>query len=90
MRAPVCVVSLAMSLMISGCQMSTSEGAIPPPPKTPIEGAPTRPLICQAWLPISWSAADTDQTILEVKQNNAAWACACEGECDDEQRKQDQ
>ena len=34
--------------------------------------------ICQAWQPVHWSVEDTDQTILESKQNNAArlaWGC---------------
>jgi hypothetical protein len=26
---------------------------------------------CQVWKPISWSSKDTDQTIVEVKVNNA-------------------
>ncbi len=33
---------------------------------------------CAVWLPISWSDQDTEQTILEIKANNArrdAW-CA--------------
>jgi len=28
-------------------------------------------IVCEIWLPITWVDADTDQTILEVKQNNA-------------------
>lgn len=35
--------------------------------------------VCEAWKPVTWSQADTDQTILEIKQNNAArkgWGCA--------------
>jgi len=52
-----------------------------------IESRTTQPLVCQAWLPISWSSDDTDQTILEVKLNNAAHACACEGRCQDDKSK---
>lgn len=34
--------------------------------------------VCQAWQPVHWSVEDTDQTIIEAKQNNAArlaWGC---------------
>jgi hypothetical protein len=31
------------------------------------------------WRAISWSKRDTDQTILEIKQNNAGRAAYCEG-----------
>lgn len=34
--------------------------------------------VCHAWLPISWSSRDTEQTRNEVKANNSArvaWGC---------------
>jgi hypothetical protein len=34
---------------------------------------------CEVWRAISWSKRDTDQTILEIKQNNAGRAAYCEG-----------
>lgn len=33
---------------------------------------------CHVWRPVSWSAKDTDQTIAEVKGNNARRAAWCE------------
>lgn len=35
-------------------------------------------VVCEAWRPVTWSAADTDQTIREVRQNNAAWKAWCD------------
>jgi len=32
---------------------------------------------CLAFLPIQWSANDTDQTIIEVKKHNAVWTSLC-------------
>jgi hypothetical protein len=32
---------------------------------------------CAIYHPIHWSKHDTDQTILEVKQNNAVWVKLC-------------
>lgn len=32
---------------------------------------------CQAFRPIAWSRLDTDQTILDVKSHNAAYAAIC-------------
>jgi len=33
---------------------------------------------CTVWRPVSWSAKDTDQTIGEVKVNNARRGAYCE------------
>lgn len=33
---------------------------------------------CAVWKPVSWSAQDTDQTIREVKGNNARRAAWCD------------
>lgn len=34
--------------------------------------------VCSVWRPITWSSSDSDQTIREIKANNAAnkaWGC---------------
>jgi len=31
----------------------------------------TNSAVCEVWKPIGWSSKDTDQTIVEVKVNNA-------------------
>lgn len=33
--------------------------------------------VCKAWLAISWSSHDTDETIVEVKANNARQKAWC-------------
>ncbi len=32
---------------------------------------------CSAYMPITWSRDDTQDTILQVKQHNAVWAALC-------------
>lgn len=32
---------------------------------------------CSAFTPITWSTRDTPDTILEVRQHNAAWVALC-------------
>jgi len=34
---------------------------------------------CKTFAPISWSKRDTDETIIVVKQHNAAYAVVCPG-----------
>lgn len=34
---------------------------------------------CSVWLPISWSAQDTDETIREIKAHNARREAWCNG-----------
>jgi hypothetical protein len=36
--------------------------------------------VCQVWKPVSWSSKDTDQTIREIKVNNARRGGWCEGQ----------
>ena len=35
---------------------------------------------CAAFEPIRWSANDTDETIRQAKEHNAAWRAVCPGE----------
>lgn len=55
---------LLMSLL-TGCASPTS-----------ISGK-TETIVCEVWRPVSWSAKDTDQTIREIKLNNAAHDAYC-------------
>jgi hypothetical protein len=37
----------------------------------------TDAVACSAFEPMQWSKKDTDETIRQVKQQNAAWAAIC-------------
>lgn len=37
-----------------------------------------RQSMCRIFRPITWSPADTDETIAGVKEHNAAWKALCE------------
>ena len=50
-------------LLLGACTKTTATGGIE----------------CLTWRPISWSQADTPQTITEVKANNARWRAFCMG-----------
>jgi hypothetical protein len=43
----------------------------------PRPAPPPTDLACDAFAPITWSLRDTDPTIAEVKQHNAAWQRLC-------------
>jgi hypothetical protein len=38
----------------------------------------TDAVACSAFEPIWWSKKDTDETIRQVKEHNAAWMAACQ------------
>lgn len=40
--------------------------------------APTDKVFCGAARPIYWSKSDTDKTIAQVKEHNAAWKALCQ------------
>lgn len=50
-------------LILSTCATTTASGVTD--------------VACQAFKPITWSTKDTDQTIGEVKEHNAAWKAVC-------------
>jgi len=37
----------------------------------------TNAVACSAFEPIRWSSKDTDETIRQAKEHNAAWAVIC-------------
>ncbi len=66
-NAPVRLFGLAMLLLIvPGCAMTTATVA-------------TNESVCDVWKPISWSQKDTDETIVQVKVNNARRNGWCHG-----------
>jgi uncharacterized protein YceK len=54
-----------IAFLLSGCATTT---------KTSVA---TNTVVCQQWRAVSWSKADTDRTLREVKSNNAARAAWC-------------
>jgi hypothetical protein len=52
-----------MSLSVAGCATTMGSGGTK--------------VACTSFQPISWSKKDTDVTIKEVKQHNAAWKAVC-------------
>ena len=61
---------LMLPLMLAGCVMTTGNAEI----KAAVTLVP-----CTGFRKISWSSKDTDQTILEVKEHNAAYKAICGG-----------
>ncbi len=53
-------------LILPGCVMTTGSVA-------------TDALACSIFEPIRWSAKDSDETIRQVREHNAAWKAACAG-----------
>ena len=54
---------LAIALLATGCA-TTGGGA-------------TKGAICDQFMPVRWSSADTPDTIMQVKMNNAVGAAVC-------------
>lgn len=55
---------LICAMLVTGCVKTTAIGAID--------------VYCGSVRPITWSTRDTDQTIREVKANNAVYAKLCD------------
>jgi hypothetical protein len=69
---------VASAVILSGCETTTVSGVTNKTPeqqqREALCGTPEKEGILK---PISWSQADTDQTILEAKQNNAVYKELC-------------
>jgi hypothetical protein len=52
-------------LILTGCATTTASVG-------------TDAVACSAFEPIRWSKMDTDDTIRQIKEHNAAWAAICE------------
>lgn len=59
---------------LTSCDLTLRQSAL----RTSLS-VPTKPTneFCALYKPVHWSAHDTDQTIVEVKQNNAVWVKFC-------------
>lgn len=62
MRAGLLLTPLAI---LTGCATTTASVG-------------TDAVACSAFEPIRWSKADTDATIRQAKEHNAAWAALCD------------
>jgi len=61
MKLPRLMMLCAATLLLGGCWKTTATGGTE----------------CLVWRPISWSRADTPQTIVEVKAHNARHRAFC-------------
>lgn len=59
---------------LTSCGLTLRQSA--PPTSLNVQTKPTNEF-CALYKPVHWSARDTDQTIIEVKQNNAVWTKFC-------------
>jgi hypothetical protein len=66
---------LALTLpTLHGCATgATPTAATVPPRPAPVDTA------CVAFAPITYAKADTDQTIVQIRQYDAAWRALCGG-----------
>ena len=69
--APLALTPLLLTLL-AGCVTTTGTAAID------VHRASTL-VACEAFQPISWSTRDTDPTIAQVKEHNAAYKSVCRG-----------
>lgn len=60
---------LSLTLILSGCATTTDFGAS--------DGHSARDVACGAFRPVTWSAADTSETIRQVKAHNAVYRTLC-------------
>lgn len=67
---------LPLTLVMTSCAMMT--GSVETSPATP-----TFARFCKTYEPILWSTQDTDETIRQVKRENAKWKAICEKEKSD-------
>lgn len=61
------VLPLTLLLILQGCATTTGSVGTDALASSP----------CSAFEPIRWSAKDTDETIRQVKEHNAAWKAIC-------------
>lgn len=61
MRAALLLMPL---LILAGCATTTASVGIDP-------------VACSAFEPIRWSKKDSDGTVRQIKQHNAAWLAVC-------------
>jgi hypothetical protein len=64
---------LSSMLIMAGCASLTnllgrSESSLP-----------VNDVACRAFGPITWSPSDTDETLRQIREHNAAWTALCRG-----------
>lgn len=73
-RGPFSAASCA--LILTACAPTTDIAGTPPaPPATRLDDG--RPAACLIFEPVTWSPADTDETIEAAKEHNAVWTGLC-------------
>lgn len=66
---PARLSALLLSVSLTACATTTgSSGPTEPPPK---------PTACAVFKPIYWSGKDSDETLKQVREHNAAWKALC-------------
>lgn len=43
-----------------------------------VSAVPTDKVACAAFVPVYWSPGDTDKTIAQAREHNAAWKAICQ------------
>lgn len=51
-------------------------------------GVPTSDY-CRIYRPITWTEADTVETVRQITRENAKYVCICDGECPDDRAPKD-
>lgn len=64
-RAMRAALPLMLPLILAGCATTTASVG-------------TDAVACSAFEPIRWSERDTEETIRQVKEHNAAWKALCD------------
>jgi len=63
------LVSVVISgAILAGCVTTTASS---------VKGTDSVRVACGSFAPVYWSASDTDKTIAQVKEHNAAWKALC-------------
>lgn len=71
-NARVMALLLILPLSLTACASLTNFRATEPAPPSQ-----TTRVACESFAPITWSKADTDETIAQIKAHNAAWVELC-------------
>lgn len=63
---PVLICAILSPVTLTACATTT------------VSSAPTDKVACQSFVPVYWSKNDTDKTIAQAKEHNAAWKALCQ------------
>jgi hypothetical protein len=76
MKSPLALLLVLPLMTLMGCAQTTGFVETKPKP-APILVGPSKQEICSQWKGVGWSSKDTDQTIRDVKANNARQQAWC-------------